>query len=169
MTTPDEPQNPYGANPPQEPQPPAQPSYGAPQAPQYPAAPQYGAPQAPQYGAPQEPQYGAPQAPQYGASPYPAAPQYGAAGYGFASTAKNSLGVWALVLGIVSIVACGLFAGIPAIIVGNHAKRAVAEGQANNGGMATAGVILGWISIALTVLGIIFGIIAFAASGGSTS
>jgi len=168
MTTPDEPQNPYGSNEPQQPQPPQQPQYGAPQAPQYgaPQAPQYGAPQAPQYGAPQAPQYGAPQ---YGASPYPAAPQYGAGAYGYAGTAQNSLGVWSLVLGILSIVLCGLFAGIPAIIVGNRSKRAVAAGQANNGGMATAGVILGWISVALSALGIIFWIIAIAATNGSSS
>ena len=41
------------------------------------------------------------------------------------------------------------------MIVGNNAKKAVAQGEANNGGMATAGVILGWIAIALSVLGLI--------------
>jgi hypothetical protein len=69
---------------------------------------------------------------------------------------KNSLGVWSLVLGIVAFVlSCGLFTGIPAIIVGNKARRAVAEGQANNPGMATAGIILGWIATILSVLGAI--------------
>ena len=59
-------------------------------------------------------------------------------------------------LGIVSFVlSCGLLTGIPAVIVGNNAKKAVARGEANNGGMATAGIILGWIAIALSVLGII--------------
>jgi hypothetical protein len=156
MTTPDEPQNPYGANPPQEPEQPPQPPYGAPQPPQYgaPQPPQYGAPQAPQYpAAPQSPQY--PAAPQYGAPQapqYPAAPQYGVEGYGVAPvspTAKNSLAVWSLVTGIVSLLFCGLILGIVAIVLGRNAKQAVARGEANNGGLATAGQVLGGIAIVI--------------------
>jgi F0F1-type ATP synthase membrane subunit c/vacuolar-type H+-ATPase subunit K len=162
MSTPNDPHNPHGGEPPQDPhggeppqdpygsqppqpygtQPPAQPTYGAPQP--GPPQPQYGVPQAPEYGASQYPS----------ASPYPSAPQY-AGGYGASQTAKNSLGVWSLVLGILSIVLCGIIAGIAAIIVGNNAKKAVARGEANNGGMATAGVVLGWISVALTVIGLV--------------
>lgn len=41
-----------------------------------------------------------------------------------------------LVLGCVS------FTEVPAVVVGMHAKRAVAEGQANNPGLATAGIAL---------------------------
>lgn len=149
MSTPNEPQNPYGAG-----DQPEQPG-GTPQQPdggQYPPAPQY--PSAPQYpGEAQQP-----------GTPYPAAPQYGGAGQypggGYGQPAygypKNSLGVWSLVLGIVGIVLCGFFTGIPAIIVGSKAKKAVAAGEANNGGMALAGIILGWVSIAFMVLGIIF-------------
>ena len=47
------------------------------------------------------------------------------------------------------------------MIVGNNAKKAVARGEANNGGMATAGIILGWIAIVLSVLGIILFAILF--------
>jgi hypothetical protein len=85
---------------------------------------------------------------------------------------KNQLGVWALVLGIAGIVLCGLFAGIPAIIVGNNAKRAAAQGEANNGGLGTAGVILGWISVGLSVLGIVIWVFIFglaAANNGGTT
>ena len=152
MSTPNEPQNPYGSGDPQPPQDP-----GA--TPQYPAAP-------PAYpgaaGAPQHPGPGTPQ--------YPAATPYGSApggysqpgpGYG-ASYPKNSLAVWSLVLGIVAFVlSCGLFTGIPAVIVGNNAKKAVARGEANNGGMATAGIILGWIAIVLSVLGAILVAVLF--------
>ncbi|SDC35028.1 protein of unknown function [Sanguibacter gelidistatuariae] len=67
---------------------------------------------------------------------------------------KNSLAVWALVLGIVGLLCCGP-AGIAAIIVGNNAKKAVASGQANNGGMAKAGVILGWIAIPVWIIALI--------------
>ncbi|GIG21050.1 hypothetical protein Cch01nite_17740 [Cellulomonas chitinilytica] len=163
MSTPQDPQNPTGGGTPQDPASP----YGAPTPPpdpsasQYPPAPQYPTygqgPEASQY--PPAPQYPAGQYPQAGQYPpagqYPAATPYGAGQYGYVYP-KNSLGVWALVLGIASIaLGCGFFAGIPAIIVGNNAKRAVAEGQANNGGLGSAGVILGWIGVGLSVLGIV--------------
>ena len=57
--------------------------------------------------------------------------------------------VWALVCGILGILCCGLL-GIPAIILG---RQAAAEGQP--GGMAKAGEILGYVAIALFVLGLI--------------
>ncbi len=136
--------------------------YGAP-APGTPDSgyPQYGAP-APQppYGAPQQP-YGAPGQMPYGATPYGATPAPGGA-YGYFP--RNDLGIWAFVLGIASIVlSCGFFTGIPAVIVGSKAKRAVAAGEANNGGLALAGVILGWIGTALSILGVIL-LIAIIAS-----
>jgi hypothetical protein len=157
MSTPNEPQNPYGSGDPQDPsRAPQDPSA----APQYPAAP----PPYPGAGAPQYP--GASGTPQYpSAAPYGSAPGgYGQPGPGYgAAYPKNSLAVWSLVLGIVSFVlSCGFLTGIPAVIVGNNAKKAVARGEANNGGMATAGVILGWIAIALSVLGIILFAVLFA-------
>ena len=103
--------------------------------------------------------------PAYGTSQPPYAgdysqAQYGQAAYGYP---KNSLGIWSFVLGLVGILlSCGLFTGIPAIIVGNRAKAAVAQGQANNGGLATAGVVLGWIATVLSVLGIVFFVILIA-------
>jgi hypothetical protein len=154
MSTPNEPQNPYGSG---EPQPPQDPSG----APQYPAAP-------PPYsqGPAAPPPYPGAGAPQYpSAAPYGSAPgSYGQPGPGYgAAYPKNSLAVWSLVLGIVSfVIGCGLLTGIPAVIVGNNAKKAVARGEANNGGMATAGVILGWIATVLSVLGIILFAVLFA-------
>ena len=162
MSTPNEPQNPYGAgDQPEQPGGTPQQPGGAPQQPggeQYPPAQQY--PSAPQYpGEGQQP----------GGTPYPSAPQYGApsqysGGYGQSAYGypKNNLGVWSLVLGLVGIVLCGIFTGIPAIILGSKAKKAVAAGEANNGGMGLAGIILGWVSVAFTVLGII----TFIAIGG---
>lgn len=173
MSTPNEPQNPYGAEPPKDPD--ATPQYPAappppPAAPQYPSAPQYpgAAPQAPQ--APGAPQY--PSAPQYGApTPYPAAAPYGSApggyppaGYG-AVYPKNNLAVWSLVLGILTFVLCGVFSAVAAVIVGYKARKAVAAGEANNGGMATAGIILGWVGIALSILGIAFFLLIIATGG----
>lgn len=79
----------------------------------------------------------------YAGQPYPPAYAY----------PKNQLAVWSLVLGIIGIVVgCVFVTGIPAVIVGNSAKRAVAAGEADNLGMAQAGIVLGWISIALGVV-----------------
>ncbi|WP_460753550.1 DUF4190 domain-containing protein [Myceligenerans cantabricum] len=97
---------------------------------------------------------------QQGASPYPAAPAYQGQYMG-QPYPKNSLGVWAMVLGIVSIVMCGFFAGIPAVVVGAKARRAVREGEADNDGMALAGVITGWIGTGLSVLLIVFYVVVF--------
>ncbi|GAA1411231.1 DUF4190 domain-containing protein [Oerskovia paurometabola] len=108
------------------------------------------------YPPPVQPPYGAPAQAPYGASPYPAP-----GGYGYFP--RNDLGIWALVLGIASFVlSCGFLTGIPAIIVGTKAKRAVEAGEANNGGLAQAGVILGWVASALSVLVIVFFVIALA-------
>ncbi|MGY4642285.1 DUF4190 domain-containing protein [Cellulomonas sp. URHB0016] len=163
MSTPQDPQNPYGDSPPEPtspygaPTPPPDPSQGYPPAPQYPTYGQ-GA-EASQYPPPQYPSGQYPQAGQY-----PAATPYGAGQYGYVYP-KNSLGVWSLVLGILGMVLCGLFTGIPAVIVGSSAKRAVAEGEANNGGLATAGVILGWIGIGLSVLGIVLWVFVIGVAG----
>jgi hypothetical protein len=127
-------------------EPPAQAGYGSAAQP-YPAQPQ-----------PVQPYAGQPYpAQQYPGQPYPGQPYPGqpyAPAYVYP---KNQLGVWSLVLGIVGIVVgCVFVTGIPAVILGNNAKRAVAAGEANNLGMAQAGIVLGWISIALGVVAVGF-------------
>lgn len=143
MSTPTEPQDPYGS----------QPSGSGPTPPPpYGAQPGYGA-QPPAYGS-QPPAYGS-QPPSYGGGMPPAGMPPTGYGYG-GGTEKNNLGTWALVLGILSIVCCGFFAGIPAIILGNKSKQAAAAGQANNGNLGNIGMILGWIGIAFGVIGFLF-------------
>lgn len=95
----------------------------------------------------------------YGPPGAPAAPQYGYA----PTPPKNDLGVWALVTGILSYVMCPLLLGIAAIVTGTMSRRAADEGLANNRGMGTAGLILGWINVALVLLGIAFFVVALAA------
>ncbi len=65
---------------------------------------------------------------------------------------RNDLGVWSLVLGALGVMGCVFFTGIPAVLVGGAARRAVAAGEADNDGMATAGIVLGWVSVGLGVL-----------------
>lgn len=120
------------------------PGYG--DAPAYLSAPGYGA--APGYG-PQQP------------GPYAGYPVgYGAYGY-----PKNGYAVWALVLGILSIFTCGFLSGVPAIIVGGKARRAAYTGEADNPGLATAGVVLGWIGTGLSALALAFYLVYFVVIG----
>lgn len=65
---------------------------------------------------------------------------------------RNDLAVWSLVLGALGVLGCVFFTGIPAILVGNAARRAVVAGEADNDGMATAGVVLGWVAVGLGIL-----------------
>ena len=82
---------------------------------------------------------------------YAAAPQYGYA----PPPPKNDLGVWSLVTGILSWILCPLVLGIVAVATGNASRKAIRDGLANNTGAATAGLILGWINIALFGAGIL--------------
>jgi hypothetical protein len=111
-------------------------------------------------------QYGQPGAPgAYGQPAAPAVSQYGYA----PSPPKNDLAVWSLVTGILSYVFCPLVLGIAAIITGTMSRKAADQGLANNRGMGTAGLILGWINVALVLVGVVLFIVLLAAgllSGG---
>lgn len=88
-------------------------------------------------------------------------------GMAMGDTSKNSLGVWALVLGILSLVCCGLVAGVPAIILGNMSKKAGAEGTATNGNLGNVGFILGIVGTALTTIGWILWFVLVVATSNS--
>ena len=87
--------------------------------------------------------------------PYP--PHVGAP-YGYVPPPpKNALGVWSLVLGIMSLVllfSCfvGILAAVPAVITGHLSRKAQRAGLANNEGLALGGIVTGWITIGLTLL-----------------
>jgi hypothetical protein len=119
-------------------------------------------PPPPGYGAPQG-GYGAPQG-GYGAPP----PGYGPPMPGGVPP-NNQKALWAMILGIVALVCCGVFAGIPALILGNQAKREIAAsgGMQGGEGMAKAGVILGWVSIGLSIVGVLFYAVVVVAANGS--
>ena len=90
----------------------------------------------------------------YSAPPPPDAGGYGG---GYAQPKTNQKAIWSLVLGILGLVCCGFVAGIPALILGNSAKKEIAasNGAETGTGMAQAGVILGIIAIVLGVIGLI--------------
>lgn len=69
---------------------------------------------------------------------------------------RNDLAVWSLVLGLLGVLAgCLFFTGVPAIVLGYSARRAVARGEADNDGMATAGIVLGWVATALGAVALV--------------
>lgn len=78
---------------------------------------------------------------------------------------NNTLALVSLVLGILSFVCLGILGGIPAIILGYMQRNKIKENPAEygGGGMAMAGMILGGISVVLTVvIFVIYAILIFA-------
>lgn len=146
-------------------QPPAQPPTGAPLPPPYqvpgqtpPAGSPYGQPPAGQVRPGQPPQgpYGPYGQGPYGTS-YPQTPYGAQPAYAVPSRARNSLGVWSLVLAVVSVVlCCGVFTAIPGIITGHLGLAAVRRGEADNRGVALAGTIISWVVTVLAILGTAF-------------
>ncbi|HET7356258.1 MAG TPA: DUF4190 domain-containing protein [Nocardioidaceae bacterium] len=89
--------------------------------------------------------------------PPPPPPPPGAGGYGYVAQQTNKKAVWALVLGILSIVPCSIFAGIPAIILGSMARSEIdASGGLQSGrGMAVSGLVLGIVGVVLCILWVV--------------
>ena len=120
-----------------------------------PGAPSSGTPGVPtrdqQYGQQQygQQQYGQPA---YGQPPYGQAPP---------GQSRNGLGVAALVLGILAALTgfflIGGLLGVVAIILGFLGRGRAKRGEATNGGMALAGIILGVIGVLLTAVVIAIG------------
>jgi hypothetical protein len=169
---------PQGSEPPVSVPPPAADPY-APQSPAYgPPQPSFGAPQPPPFGAPQPPGYPAQPYEQYpqqpvSASPYgyqyPAGSGYtvptGVSGYGGVpgSNRSNTLGLLAMIFGIVSIPMLCCYIGLPlgaaAVVLGILGMRKAAAGEASNRGMALAGLICGAIGLVLSLLTIVGNIV----------
>lgn len=78
----------------------------------------------------------------------------------------NVCAIWSLVLGILSLVCCGCFSAIPAVICGHIALNQIKESGDTQGGrgMAIAGLVLGYGLIALTIIILIVYVIAIAAN-----
>ena len=157
------PQSPSGSPYPPAPgghQPPDQGSYPPPQGyGAYPPPPQgYG-------GYPPPPEgYGAYPSPPEGYGGYPPPPPpysgYPAPAVGL----RNGFGVAALILGLLSLPAIftvvgGLILGVAAIVLGILGRNRAKKGEANNGGIAIAGIVLGALGVLLSVvMGVLFAI-----------
>lgn len=96
-------------------------------------------------------------------------PGGGQVAYGGAPV-QNQKALWALILGILGLVCCGIFTAVPALILGNNAKKEIAAsgGTQSGEGMAQAGFILGIVGTALSVLGVLAYVFFFAAVVGGS-
>ncbi len=67
---------------------------------------------------------------------------------------KQGLAITSFVLGLLSLVCFGLLTGIPAVICGHAARGRArrAPGQYGGAGLALAGVIMGYVSVVMTLL-----------------
>lgn len=132
--------------------------------------PTYGQPGAPQppYGAPGPYHPGAPYP--YPGPPTPAGePAYG--GYLPPSRPSNWAGITALVVGVVALLTTvtlvgGIGLGILAVVLGFVGRYQASKGRATNGGMSLAGIILGIVSIMISILLIVVGVSLFNNLGG---
>lgn len=116
----------------------------------------------------------------YNAPPPPADGGYGQGGYGQggygqggygapAPQGNNQKAIWSLVLGILGLLCCGFFTGIPAIILGRSAQKEIAQTGQQGAGLAKAGFIIGIVACVLSVIGIIWTLTTGGFSGSFSS
>jgi len=114
------------------------------------------------------------------ATPEPMPPHDPSSGRGPAGSAeyappahpRNGIGITALVLGIVAIVASitvigGILLGIIAIVLGFIGRSRAKKGHATNGGVALAGIITGAAGVVLSIVLVVAGAALFFGNGGS--
>lgn len=113
-----------------------------------------------------------PPPPQYGAYPgsYPPPPPQPYAGYTPPPPApKNGLGIAALVIAIIGLftVFGGLILGIVAVILGFIGWGRARRGEATNGGVAIAGIVLGVLGLIVSIVAVIVVVSFFQDVGGT--
>jgi hypothetical protein len=124
-------------------------------------------PQPPQY--PQYPQYPPPPPGAYSGS-YPPPPPQPYSGYAPPPQApKNGLGIAALVVAIIALISVvgGVVLGVVAVILGFLGWQKARRGEATNGGIAIAGIVLGILSIIEAIVVIVLSFWVFNEVGGT--
>jgi len=147
--------DPFGTPPSQEPPPPGDTGQWGTTPPQAPPPP-------PGYGS-APPQYGAPP-PQYGYGPPP-----GPYGYGYPQETESQA-TTALVLSIVGVFTC-FIVSIVALVIAGKADESIRQsgGRKTGEGLVKAARIVSWITIGLTVLGILVVIVVVAVAAPSST
>ena len=139
----------YGAGEPGRAPDPAGPAVGSQSATPYGGYPSSAAPQGAPYGSP----FQQPPPPPGGALPGPYGQPYG---YPYATPRRtNGLAIASMVLGILWLYWIG---SVLALVFGYIARNQIRERGEGGGGMATAGIVLGWIGVGFFVLTLVVGI-----------
>ena len=83
----------------------------------------------------------------------------------------NALAITALICGIAQFFGLWLLATIPAVVCGHLARRQIRRTGEQGAGMAMAGLVLGWVGVALTVVfvAVIAIVAAFAIRNGTAA
>jgi hypothetical protein len=116
---------------------------------------------------PSPPPYPYPQA-----QAYPPPPPQPYAGYAAPPIGpRNGLGIASLIIAIIALVTCwsvvlGVILGIVAVVIGFAARGRVKRGEANNGGVAIAGLALGFVAIVVSLAFIAVWVAVFKEVGG---
>lgn len=113
----------------------------------------------------QQPGYGQPAGYQQGGyqpGGYGQGMQTWSGGPGYPAGKTSGLAIASLVCGIIQFVFLGILASIPAIILGHLARRQIRQTGERGAGMAMAGLVLGYIGVALTII-VVIAVIAAAA------
>jgi hypothetical protein len=135
--------------------------------PSYPSMPPYGAEQPYARSYEDSPYEVTPYQPSFGsATPYQ--PDYGSGGPYDTPAVQHPQAIIAMVLGILGLAVCPLI-GIAALVLGSKARKEIdaAPGRFAGRGMATAGFVLGIISIVITVLVILVVVLGVAGAFGA--
>src|SRR5262245_49006721 len=107
-----------------------------------------------------------PDAPQpWGAPPPPGG--WGPGPYPPAGPKTSGLAITSLIAGIAQFVICPVIGGVVAIVTGHVARSRIrqSQGRESGSGMALAGLILGYVGIALTILGVLAAVLVIGVWG----
>lgn len=91
---------------------------------------------------------------------------------GFRPAPRNGLGTAALVIAILGLATCwsvlgGIVLGVAAVVLGFLGRSRATRGEADNGGIATAGIALGSVAIIAAVAFVVIWSFAWRDTGGS--
>lgn len=76
-----------------------------------------------------------------------------------ASGEANGLAIAALVLGILGVTALPLVGSVLALVLGYRTRREILRSGQQGEGMATAGIVLGWVGVGLAVFFLVLGLL----------